>query len=142
MRPKSIVRFELVYWLWLAVNVASLLLAWPATAADPQVQNVIARMPWFLYAVGAMLVLLFAGIGYAAAHRASSIGRWIVVIIAAASALLVGRELASGNPPVDLAGWLTVVAAVLAIAAAVLLFRPDAAAWFGSDAEVAPAPVE
>ena len=142
MRPKSIVQFELVYWLWLAVNVASLFLAWPATAADPQVQNVLTRMPWFLYVVGAVLILLFAGIGYAAARRASSIARWIVVIIAAASALLIGKELASGNLPVDPAGWLTVAAAVLSIVAAVLLFRPDAAAWFGSDDGIDPAPVE
>lgn len=134
MRPKSIARFELVYWLWLALNLLGLVLAWPSTMADPQIGAVVQQMPWFLYLVIGILVILLGWLGWSIARRASNIGRWIFVIVAGISAVMVGRELANGYTPTDLPGWLTVAAAVVAVIGAVLLFRPDAKAWFaGSD---------
>lgn len=137
MRPKSIAQFEIVFWLWLAANLLGLVVAWPATAAEPQMRQVLTQMPWFPYAVIAIIVLLLGWLGFATARRASNIGRWLFVLVAIVSVALVLPGLAGGNLPVALGDWLIVGAAVLAVVGAVLLFRADAKAWFdGSDDDI------
>ena len=142
MRPKSIMLFEGAFWAWLVVNLLSVFVAWPTTAADPKMQQVLTQMPWFPYVVIGVVVVLMAWLGFATARRASNVGRWLVVAIAVLSVVLIVPGFAGGNVPVGLADWLIVAAAVLAVVAAVLLFQADARAWFAAPATADPVPSE
>lgn len=130
MRPNSIRYFEAAFWLWLGLNVAQAFVAWPTTAADPSMATVVARAPWFPYAVLSVAVALLAWLGLATARRASGAGRVIFTILAAISVVQLVYAVVQKTLVLNGAGLLGVAAAVVAVVAAVLLYRPDAAAWF------------
>lgn len=135
MRPKSIVRFEITYWLWVAANLFSVVVDWSRTSTRPDIAQVLDRMPWFPYVVVGISVALLILLGFAIARRASNVARWIYIIIAGISVALVVPGLASGGLPSLPVEWLTVAAAVLALVAAVFLLLPDARAWFAYAAD-------
>ena len=130
MRPRSIVLFEITFWLWVAANLLSVLVDWPRTSAQPDMAKVLGQMPWFPYVVVGIVVALLAWLGVAIARRRSNVARWIYIVIAVISVMLVVPGLAAGAVPVLLADWLTVAAGILAAAAAVFLLLPDAKPWF------------
>lgn len=131
MRPKSIARFELVYWLWLALSLGNVFLAWGGMLDDPQMRQVVDRMPWFPYLIMGVIALLLVWLGIAIARRGSPVGRWVFAIIAVLSVVLTGKDLAGGGFVSNAANWMGVGAAILAAIGGVLLFLPDASSWFG-----------
>lgn len=131
-RPSSIRYFEGAFWLWLGLNLAQAIVAWPATAADPNMTAVVARAPWFPYAILAVAVALLVWLGVATARRGAGAGRVIFTILTVISVSQVGYALAQGTFVWNIAGLLGLAAAVAAVVGTVLLFRPDASAWFAT----------
>ena len=131
MRPNSVVRFEQLYWLWLIVSIVSVIVSWTAVMHNPQMVQVLRQMPWFPYAILGVMVALLVWLGVAIARRASNVGRWIFTILAGLSVLQIVKNVGTGFPTNNVSVWLGVAAAGVAVIAAVFLFRPDAAAWFG-----------
>jgi hypothetical protein len=132
-RPPSILRFEQLYWASFALNLLAIALSWPvqkaALAANPQ----LAQLPWLLTAITLVRVVIVVLLWWLVARRASVVAKWIVVVFAAfaafgALASLYALVLRTGGLTVPL---VSLVASVLYVWAAVLLFRPDARLWFG-----------
>ena len=137
--PPSIVRFERLWWLSTVAWLAGTVLGWARTqaqlAGNPATAPVAA---WMQPATVVLVLAITAACWWLAARRGSFVGRWLVGALATWSAVRllttgiawVGRHF---RHPVSTA--CLILAAALAIAAAVQLFRPDAAAWFGETAD-------
>lgn len=102
-----------------------------AARTDGQIALVAAYAQWINIA---LVLLATVALWYLVARRASAIGKWLVVAVAAWSGvrvlLTVFTMLTSANPhPLSQGGFL--LAAALTIASAAMLFRDDARAWFG-----------
>ena len=142
-RPPSIVLFERLYLgsllLW-AINTAAF---WsttrqvmadnPTYAANPQIQAIMVPLMIGSVAVVALVSLL---LWYLVARQASVAGKWLVVVTEALGVLAAVMTLyrlvsATTGSPVMAAIGLVVTA--LAVASAVMLFRPDARAWLGEE---------
>ena len=134
-RPKSIRRFELFWWGSALFWAVATRLAWDRNQgkllADARTRDVAQWGQWFWIGV---TVLLTALLWWLVARRASAIGKWLVVAWSALGGVLalirvfsltVGRTF---HPFSESAHLLT---AILSVAAAVMLFRDDARAWFG-----------
>lgn len=134
-RPSSIVRFEQFYLTSLACSLVGWLIDWPLMQARLAANAQTAPFGWMLsvmlvLSIGVSLLLWFL-----TARRASVVAKWIVVVFAGLSAI---RLLL--NLPAVLNGAITVTSLVAAlattglnVAAATMLFREDARAWFGED---------
>lgn len=134
-RPASIVRFEQFYLASLAASLISWFVEWPLMearlAANPQT----AAFGWMLSVMLVLNVAVSLLLWFFTARRASVVAKWIVVVFAGLSVL---RLLL--NLPAALQGALSATSLILAlvttglsVAAAALLFRTDARAWFGED---------
>ena len=134
-RPASIVRFEQCYFASLAASLIGWFVEWPLMearlAANPQT----APFGWMLSVMLVVSVAMSLLLWFFTARRASVVAKWIVVVFAGLSVL---RLLL--NLPAALQGALSATSLILAlvttglsVAAAALLFRGDARAWFGED---------
>lgn len=89
---------------------------------------------WMLVLTMALVALVNVAIWYLVARRASATGKWLAVIAAAVSGLLVLVELMAliqpGGPALSYK-LVALVASALTVASVVPLFRDDARAWFG-----------
>jgi hypothetical protein len=146
-RPPSILNFERLYLASIAVYVLGTILFWgqarEAALAAPQVQAapaIATMVPGIM--IGSLLLIVLASLlfWWLVARARSVVGKWLVVVTEAfgvlyALYLLIG--LASGAA---MTGSIVVslLATVLAAAAAVMLFRADATAWLNEDTPVEP----
>lgn len=131
MRPASIIRFDQIFLGSLALGVVNTLLSYDATIAqidaDPAMAEVGMTGPGFLIGsivigFGTSLLLWFF-----ISRRASTVAKWILVVLTLIGMLSV--PLALFDVPFVQAA-ITVVTAVMQLAALWFLFRPDANAWF------------
>lgn len=134
-RPASIRRFEQWYLDGIALSLVGWAVDWSAMqarlAADPRTAN-------FGWMLGAMLVLSTAVsllLWFLTARRGSVIAKWIVVVLAGLSVvrLLVDLPALSAGAMSVLSYAVGVATTLVNIAAAAMLFRADARAWFGED---------
>ena len=139
-RPPSIVRFEQLYlasiavWLFTTVSFWSLnrraLETSSQYAANPSAQSAMAGLM-----IGTASVVLAASLlfWWLAARRAHAAGKWMILATEAVGALLALYAiygLFRGAAPNTANLVLNLLATGLAVAAALMLLRPDANAWF------------
>jgi purine-cytosine permease-like protein len=136
-KPPSIARFERY---WFASTLFWLIgtrLAWDRThhalTVNPQTIPVAGWAQWAIIALVVVTTLL---LWYLVVRHASSIARWVVVLLAvvgAARILLTLFTLATSANPHPLSQGSFIISAALTIASAAMLFRDDARLWFGDD---------
>lgn len=132
IRPPSIVRFEQFYLAALVLGIVNVALLWHVTAAMIAAQPALAAVAsWYqpaatLVGIGIPLLLW-----YLVARRASVVAKWIVVLWAGLMVASLVFGLLAGNLVVGVPGLLGIVVILLRVAAAWMLFRPDARSWFG-----------
>lgn len=133
--PPSIRRFTLFWWAATAAWLVGTILSWKRTqatlAANPQTAPAADIAQAITVAVVLVTTVL---VWWLAARRASGIGKWLVAVVAGLSAVtellrLIGLANDASWYPLSLLAFL--LGSGLTVAAAAMVFRPDAAEWFG-----------
>ena len=140
-RPPSILLFERLYLGSTALYLINAVLFWagareamlmtPQVSANPAIARLIPGIMVGSLALSVGLSLLF---WFLVARRGSMAGKWLVVVtegLGACAALLAIVRLLRGAP-FGISIALGFIATAMAIAAAALLFRPDAQRWLGA----------
>lgn len=130
MRPASIVLFERLFLASLVVSVASFVLTYEQTMGLLESDPAMAGLGF-----GSSVILGLAIAGYAIylllwfliARKASSVAKWILVVLVALSLISLLATLAA---PWDLILLISAVVYALEVAAVVCLFNDDAKDWF------------
>jgi hypothetical protein len=138
-RPPSIARFTLFWFASTALWGVGTLLGWERTRnallRNPQTVAAADVAQWVGVGVVAVVSLL---LWWLVAHRASRVGKWLVAAAGAFAGfriLLIVGGLLLGGAFHPLSQGAFTLASLLTIASAVMLFRPDAAEWFGEEPE-------
>jgi len=126
MRPKSIITFEWLALLSLAVAIVVTILTWDGNVAAYGRSGYGPALLWFLtgieWAIGLLLIFLIS-------RKGNVIAKWILVVLTAAGVLTlamgIGDRLGGG-----LVGIAEIAKTVLLVAAICFLFRADAKPWF------------
>lgn len=127
MRPKSIVTFERLALLSLAISLVVTALTWEGNVAAYRSGGYGPSFLWFLTAVevGVGLLLIFL-----ISRKGSPVAKWILTVLTAAGVLelvmKIGDRLDAG-----LLGIAEIVKMILLAAAVSFLFRADAKEWLG-----------
>ncbi|MBR0552124.1 hypothetical protein [Stakelama marina] len=135
MRPKSIVRFEIFYLLSIAVGLISTAINWNTGLEKVQQSSpeAAAFYPAMVAGGAAISILISLLLWYFTARRASNVARWILTVFFGLSILSLLYTLSTGQFPGGLAGIVAVTSYILNALAVVMLFQPDANAWFKRD---------
>ena len=137
VRPQSIVRYERVYLSSFVLGLVASALNWSNRAAALAANPVLAGRTWVLWATLIIGIVVALTLWHFTARRPSVVAKWIVAIFAvwgaviALSSIFAIYRLATMQMGVGPAAIVVLIANILYIAAAILLFRPDAAQWFG-----------
>ena len=142
-RPPSIVLFERLYLGSLAIYLINAAMFWTQSrdtvAAMPQIQAnpaIAALVPPIMLGSLAVTVLFAILFWWLVARQRSEVGKWLVVVTEAIGGLFglfALLQLVWGTAVNPTAAAIGLLATALAVAAAVVLFRPDARAWFGEE---------
>jgi len=139
MRPESVIMFERLFLLSLAVSAGSALVGYDemmrAVTGDPAMQRFSLGGGFLL---GTLLVsfAIYLLLWYLVAHKASNVAKWILIVLVA---------LGLASLPMALTGPLTtplllnLAVHALEVASLVYLFRADAKAWFKGEPRSDPA---
>lgn len=136
MRPASIALFEKLVYLSIALSAVAIVLGWDALGRMAQAQpgmsaslaqGVLIGAVIFGFAIPLLLVWFIA-------RRASTVAKWIFVVLTAFSVYSFVAGLANPDLPKNLLFVFNAVTTALSVYAAWLLFRPDAKAWFDGSA--------
>jgi len=131
-RPSSIVNFERCYLGAVVVGLIASLLNWQHMESLVSVQRANAMIgSWYMPAAVIVGVLIPVVLWYFVARRASTVAKWIVVVLFVFSCFGLVTGLAGHTYPTGIAGVLSIIAFVLDAIAVWMLFKPDAKAWFG-----------
>ncbi|WEK43935.1 MAG: hypothetical protein P0Y64_03655 [Candidatus Sphingomonas colombiensis] len=131
-RPPSIVRYEQLYLASFVLGLVVSAFTWQGRQAMLASNPVIAGAQWLMPVTVVIGIVIAVTLWYFTARKPSAAAKWVVVVFAAFSVLGVAgniRALMAGAPV--LAALLSIMVSLLYIAAAVLLFKPDAKLWFG-----------
>lgn len=135
-KPPSITRFEQFYWASFAVGLVNTVLKWSSMQAALAINPMLAQWQWILPLMQLIGIAISVAIWFFIARRASDVAKWVQVVIAGFCALgLLWAVFAIANGSVLLSAVVIVglLSNGLYIAAAVMLFKPDAKLWFGED---------
>ena len=133
-KAPSIARFEQFYWGSILLGLINTALNWNAAQAQLAANPVLANATWFLPAVQVVGLAIAILLWFFIVRRPSVVAKWVQVVFAAFSAFALLSALflvASGRAQIGLQVVVGLIANILYIAAAVMLFRPDAKVWFG-----------
>jgi hypothetical protein len=126
MRPKSIVTFERLALLSLAVALILAVLTWRGNIAALEDSRIPTSLLWVSYAIGFGLGLLLI---FLISRRGSNVAKWILVVLTAIGVVemltRVGDLLGGGIAGIAELGHMLLLAAAL-----YFLFREDSKAWF------------
>jgi len=129
MRPKSIVTFERLVLLYLAIGLLHAYLVWDQTMASMQAQGA-GLGSGTIIIIQAITVALYLLLIWFISRKGSPVAKWIYVVLGGVSLVvgLVGiqQAISLGTLPLIL----TIVQYVLLLVTIWLLFRPDSKAWF------------
>lgn len=131
MRPASIVRFDQIFLGAIALGIANTVLSYDSTMAqleaDPAAAELGMAGPGFVIGASVFGFAISLLLWFFIARRASKVAKWILVVFTVIGVL--GVPLALFEVPLVQAA-ITVVTALMQLAALWFLFRPDALAWF------------
>lgn len=140
-RPPSIVAFERLYLGSIAVYIVNAVIFWTANREMMNMMGRVRATPGLADLISPiMIVALLATVlvsvlfWYLVVRKRHVAGKWLVVVteaIGAVLALLALGRLVGGTAPNPASILLGLVSTALAIAAAIVLFRPDARTWLG-----------
>lgn len=131
MKPKSIQAFDRLYLGALAVGAINNVLHWDVSRAALQAQPAMPFGPAFLAVTTAIGFLIPLLLWYFVSRRASTIAKWILVVLFVIGLIGFAVGIAGGAATAGgLAVMIGVIATALQAAAVWMLFRPDATAWF------------
>ncbi|KQN26577.1 hypothetical protein ASE86_10860 [Sphingomonas sp. Leaf33] len=138
IRPKSIQQFEILYLVAFLLGLVSTWQSW--SAQSTMLANSVGRDsgPMLSYAAIALRAAVALALWYFVARKRSVIAKWIVAACALWGAILlvmVVLGLLSGATAPAI-GVVAILQNLLYIAAAGMLFRPDARGWFGETTRV------
>lgn len=143
VKPTSIKRFELFWWGATLFWAVATRLAWDRNTnkllADARTRAVAEWGQWFWIAV---TIALTALLWWLVARRGSIAGKWLVTAWAALTGVLAlarSFSLVAGRTLHPFSEGAYLLTAALTVAAAAVLFRDDARAWFGEFDEPADA---
>lgn len=139
-RPSSIVAFERLYLGSIAVYLLNALVFWSTNRELMNSMSQIRSAPGLAELIGpiaiatlVVTVLISLLFWFLIVRKRSAVGKWLVVatevigVLMAVPALI---SLVSGTAPNPPGVALSLLATALAVAAAAMLFRADAKAWF------------
>jgi hypothetical protein len=132
VRPASIINFERLYLGVIVLGLVNNFLSWDRNLALLGAQPTIQFGPKFLLGTIAVGLIIQFLLWFFVARKGSVVAKWIFVLFTAAglafflSAFIKGPDLSTPG------AILTAVTVLLQVAAAWMLFRPDAAQWFGA----------
>ena len=134
IKPPSIARFEQFYWASVLLGLVNAALNWRTSQAALASNPVFANAGWFLPVLQIVGLAIAVLLWYFIVRRPSVIAKWVQVVFAGIGGLglLSGVFLlATGRAPVSASAFVGLIANLLYIAAAVMLFKPDAKEWLG-----------
>ena len=133
-KPPSIARFEQFYWASVILGLINTALNWRTSQAALASNPMLASMSWLLPAMQVLGLAIAVLIWFFIVRRPSVVEKWVQVVFAAFGVLAVVSAvvlIALGKSAVNAQLALGLVANILYVAAAVMLFKPDAKTWFG-----------
>ncbi len=133
-KPPSIARFEQFYWASVLLGLVNAAVNWRASQAALATNPMLANAPWFLPLAQAIGLGIAVLLWFFIVRRPSVVAKWVQVVFAAFGAFAILSSLfllASGRTASPLQVLLGLIANILYIAAAVMLFKPDAKLWLG-----------
>ena len=129
MRPKSIVNFERLVLLYLAIGLLYAYLVWDETMSSMQAQGA-ALNSGTVITIQAITVALYLLLVWFIARKGSPVAKWIYVVLSGLSLALglvsIQQTISFGTFPLII----SIVQYALILITIWLLFRPDAKAWF------------
>lgn len=134
MRPTSIIRFEQLFLISLAIGLINVILTWDTTLAAIQADpNSAALGPNFAYITTAFGFGINLLLWYLVARKAVGFVKWILLVLMVIGVLALPSSFAI-LPPLNLAIGLALT--VMQAIAVYMLFRPDAKKWFAGEKTV------
>jgi hypothetical protein len=133
-RPPSIARFEQFYWASVVIGLINAVMHWDVAQAALAANPLLANATWFLPVAQIIGLAISALIWFFIARRPSVVAKWIQVVFAAFAVFGVLSTIylvVIGRATIGTQVVLGLLSNILYIAAAVMLFKPDAKAWFG-----------
>ena len=134
MRPQSIELFEKVYLGSVALSLVIAAINWVNVSAMLETPEIKSLGVGSGFLVGIMVLSLIFSLlfWYFITRRASNIAKWIYVVVTAIGVFGLVGSLANPLTPKGLLLVGNIIAVILQLYAAWLLFRPDAVAWLES----------
>ncbi len=133
-KPPSIARFEQFYWASIILGLINTALNWQTSQAVLAASPMLANAGWLLPTMQVIGLVIGILLWFFIVRRPSVVAKWVQVVFAAfgvfgvlSALFLVG----TGRSPASVQVILGLLANILYIAAAVMLFRPDAKVWLG-----------
>lgn len=128
MRPKSVRLGEQLYALAIVVTAVLAVIGWQRAVAA---YGVATAAGVNLFQIGLQVLLLVL-----ATRRGSRVALWLLAAVTALTLVGYLMQVSAGVVAVGLFGVLTTLQTLLAVIAIVLLFRPNARAWFAEQRAV------
>lgn len=142
MRPQSIIMFERLLFAAMALSVINFFVGYDAMIEqlerEPAMQQV-GLGGGFMTVSMVVGVAIYLLLWFFIARKASTVAKWILVVLTGLGVLSFFGTLATGQVPFDLNLLLGILYYVLNVAAMVYLFREDAVRWFKGEATADPA---
>ena len=133
-KPPSIVRFEQFYWGSVILGLINTALNWNTSQGMLAANPILANAPWFLPLTQIIGLAIAVLLWFFIVRRPSVVAKWVQVVFAAFGAFGLLSALflvATARAPIGTQVVIGLIANILYIAAAVMLFKPDAKVWFG-----------
>ncbi len=134
-RPPSIVRYEQLYLGSFILGLVVSAVSWQGRAAQLSANPALGNLQWVMPVALVVGIVISITLWYFTARNPSIAAKWVVTVFAALSLLGIARNLyalVSGTVPL-LSTLFAILVSVLYVAAAVMLFKPDAKLWFGEE---------
>ena len=134
-RPPSIVRYEQLYLGSFILGLVVSAVSWQGRAAQLSANPALGNLQWVMPVALVVGIVISITVWYFTARNPSIAAKWVVTVFAALSLLGIARNLyalVGGTVPL-LSTLFAILVSVLYVAAAVMLFKPDAKLWFGEE---------
>ena len=134
IKPPSIARFEHLYWASVLLGLVNAALNWRTSQAALAANPMFANAGWFLPMLQIVGLAIAVLLWFFIVRRPSVIAKWVQVVFAGFSVLALISAvflILMGRAPLGAQAVVGLVANLFYIAAAVMLFKPDAKEWLG-----------